>query len=159
MSTPSTRTPAIGAPRIGTSPIGTPGNRGGAAARAAALLATLVVLSVPSWMTSAAHADQAAPAPVTDEAVGTFPLTGPLPSACVKTDALHLDGTYTYGQRFAATVTHDRIGMHVRAGTYSLHDCVREVPELGIREQSSWLDPAPDPHDPTSFPCDLTCFV
>lgn len=40
--------------------------------------------------------------------------------------------------------------MRVPGGTYALHDCVDEFPEDGLRMRSSWLDPAPDPHDPSS---------
>lgn len=121
------------------------------AARAASVLTVaLTLLALPSLTASLAEASEASPGLITNQRVGTFPLSGTLPSTCIMTDNVYLDGHYTYGQRFGASVTHDIIAMPVRAGTYALHDCVRDSPEMGTREQSSWLDPAPDPNDPTS---------
>lgn len=123
-----------------------------AAARVTGLVAVLALLAVPSWTTSTARAAEPPPVSghVTDQDTGTFPLSGPLPAACIKTDPVRLSGTYTYGQRFGGTFSHDQVGMRVPDGTYTLHDCVDDFPEDGLRMRSSWLDPAPDPHDQSS---------
>jgi len=57
-------------------------------------------------------------------------------------------GTYTYGQTYDGILTHDHIALAIPAGTYTLHDAVHDG--LGGKGHVSYLDPAPDPTDPTS---------
>ncbi|BBG02811.1 MULTISPECIES: hypothetical protein [Pseudonocardia] len=57
-------------------------------------------------------------------------------------------GTYTYGQTYDGVLTHDHTALAVPAGTYTLHDAVHDG--LGGKVHVSYLDPAPDPTDPTS---------
>ncbi|MEU9823299.1 hypothetical protein ACIGG9_29145 [Pseudonocardia alni] len=57
-------------------------------------------------------------------------------------------GTYTYGQTYDGVLTHDQTALSIPAGTYTLRDAVHDG--LGGKVHVSYLDPAPDPTDPTS---------
>ncbi|ANY07743.1 hypothetical protein [Pseudonocardia sp. HH130630-07] len=73
----------------------------------------------------------------------------------VRSARVRLDeGFYTYGQLYNTSMTHDRTGVYLPAGTYELFDMLsdtwdtsRTIDGEPIRMHASWLDPV-DGADP-----------
>lgn len=118
---------------------------------AVATLSLVTVLAGPLGSAEAAEASGAIrPSSLTNFATDPESelLGGSLSTCHHSSIRVETSATFIFGQSWLDSVTYTNPHVDVPAGQYTLNDCVTPFEGEGLHQ--SWLDPAPDPDDPTS---------